>query len=298
MRPRSGGGTAARSALVPVRLTPDVDALAPVAMVTQHLPGGLGAKIGWHLGERAPRTERVARLRGGGRVVVDVGDYVHRLMYFLGEYESSTTRLFKLLATPGWTVLDVGANAGYFSVVAGIAGGPGSRVVAFEPNPRLTRMLARSIALNPRLDIRLERVAIGDEPGELPFHLTSVTRNSGLSSLRSDLPDTAGEVISVPVETIDGYCEKHSLAPDLIKIDVEGFELQALLGAAKTLRDRRPGAVICEVEPTREDPSRIVDLMRAHGYAAHSIARNGQLGPLALDPSGTFENVCFTPLAG
>jgi FkbM family methyltransferase len=100
-------------------------------------------------------------------------------------------------------------------------------------------MLARSIELNPQLDICVESIAIGDEPGTLPFHLTSVARSSGLSSLRTDLPDADGEVISVSVETIDRYCETHAMTPDLIKLDVEGFELQALQGAAQTLGNGR-----------------------------------------------------------
>jgi FkbM family methyltransferase len=214
-------------------------------------------------------------------------------MYFVGEYEPSTTRLFQRLATPGWTVLDVGANAGYFAVIAAVAGGHGSQVIAFEPNPRLAGMLAASIALNPELNIHVERSAVGDQPGELPLHLASVSRNSGLSSLRSDLPDTAGGTVTVPVVTIDDYCARRTLTPDLIKIDVEGFELQVLQGATRTLTETPPGAVICEIAPGRDDPQRIIALMRAHGYEPYAIADDGGLRGMVLDPTVVFENLCF-----
>jgi FkbM family methyltransferase len=275
-----------------------MDALAPIARVTQRLPPELGAKVGWQLGERASRRDRVAKLRNGARLVVDIGDYVHRPMYFVGEYEPGTTRLFERFARPGWTVLDVGANAGYFSVTAAALGAPGARVIAFEPNPRLTRMLSVSIELNREFDIRLEPVAVGNEPGALPFHLTSVERNSGLSSLRPDLPDTAGEVITVPVTTIDEYCATHALKPDLIKIDVEGFEQQVLQGSADTLSSARPRAVICEVAQTRDDPERLLQLMREHGYQAHVVGDDGSLRQLSLNPGAAFENICFTPGGG
>jgi FkbM family methyltransferase len=215
-------------------------------------------------------------------------------MYFLGEYEPSTTRLVQRLATPGWTVLDVGANAGYFSVIAALAGGDGSHVAAFEPNPQLARMLTASVALNPQVSIHVVPAAVGDHAGELPLHLTSVSRNSGLSSMRSDLPDTAGEAITVSVVTIDDFCARHNLAPDLIKIDVEGFEAQVLKGAARTLVETPPRAVICEIAPGRDDPERIIGFMRAHGYEAHAIEDDGSLRHLTLELTGVFENVCFT----
>jgi FkbM family methyltransferase len=270
-----------------------MDPLRPVACVTRRLPRRLGASLGWRIGQRASRIDRVASLRTGGRLVVDIGDYVHRPMYFLGEYEPSTTRLFERLAIPGWTVLDIGANAGYFSVVAATLGAPSARVFAFEPNPRLGNMLSRSISLNPRLDIVLERVAVADQPGKLPLHLTSVSRNSGLSSLRPDLPDTEGEVITVPVVSVDEYCVLHSLRPDLVKIDVEGAELQVLQGASRMLAERQPRWVICEVSHDREDPNVILNLMSSHGYDAYSISEAGALRGLTLDPNVVFENICF-----
>lgn len=285
-----------------------MDALAPVAELTRRLPRPISASIGWHIGERAARSRRVAKLRHGGRVVVDIGDYVHRPMYFMGEYELATTRLFERLACPGWTVLDIGANVGYFAVVAARAGGPGSRVAAFEPNPAIGEMLAGTARLNPDLDIRVEHTAVGDVVGELDLHISSESRNSGLSSLRGDLPNTEGGTMIVNVTTVDTYCENYGLEPDIIKIDVEGFEHEVLVGAERTLRGARPRAVICEFTPERDDPAGIIAIMDGHGYAPHSIADDGELTAIKADQdvdeavlahvepdSLLFYNVCFTP---
>ncbi len=93
-------------------------------------------------------------------------------------------------------------------------------------------MLVGTARLNPDLDIRVEHMAVGDAAGELDLHISSVSRNSGLSSLREDLPNTAGGTTTVKVTTVDNPTrEEHGLAPDIIKIDVEGFEHRVLGGA-------------------------------------------------------------------
>lgn len=273
-----------------------MDVLPPAAELTRRLPQAIAERVGWHLGHRASRVDRVAKLQGGARLIVDVADYGHRQIYFLGEYEPGTTRLLRRLAKPGWTMLDVGANIGYFSLLGAALGAPGARAVAFEPNPDLADMLARSVQLNPALDIRLEQLAVGARPGVLPLHLTSDHRNTGLSSLRPDLPDTDGGTIPVTVTTIDDYCAAEGLAPDLVKIDVEGFELQVLRGADKTLSNAPPGAVICEVDPAREDPQGLIDLMRFYGYVPHTITERGELrSDATIGPGSATENLCFTP---
>ena len=179
---------------------------------------------------------------------------MHRPMYFMGEYELETTRLFERLARPAWTVLDIGANVGYFAVVAAQAGGSGSRVAAFEPNPVIGEMLAATARRNPGIDIHVEHMAVGEAVGELELHLSEQSRNSGMASLRADLPDRAAGGVAVKVTTVDRYCEEHGLVPDMIKIDVEGFEARVLIGAERTLRSARAPAVICEVTRNATTP--------------------------------------------
>lgn len=267
-----------------------MDLMPLAARFTKALPHRLGASIGWRLGERASRRERVARLRTGGRVVVDVRDHVHRPMFFLGEYETPTTRLLRRIAFPSWTVIDIGANVGYFSVVTADLGGPGSIVTAFEPNPRLHTMLLRTAGMNMAA-ITAERAACGDQSGHLPLHLSPEGRNSGLSTLRPDLFTDASTVM-VPVVTLDSYCAARGLRPALIKIDVEGYEFEVLRGAEAMISDGTPRWIICEISPARFDPSALFDWMEARGYTVHRITDEGLLAPL-VGVTQYFENVCF-----
>ncbi len=223
--------------------------------------------------------------------MTDVGDYVQRPMFFLGEYEPETTRLFRRLAHPGWTVLDVGANVGYFSVVAANLGTPGSRVVAFEPHPQLADMIAQSIPLNPNLNITLERAACGDRSGMMALHLSPQDRNNGLSTLRTDIfPDAP--TVQVPVLRLDDYCTEYDLRPDLLKIDVEGFEAQVLRGAGWIIDDRVPSWVLCEITPERDDPYELIGLMRERDYECCQITESGDLTPVGR--MTRWGNVCFS----
>lgn len=272
-----------------VRHRPDTLDLA--VFVTRALPRGAGFRLAWHLGHRARRVPRVARLKTGGRLVTDVGDYTQRFIYFLGEYEPETTQLLHRLAYPGWTVLDVGANAGYFSVVAAKLGGPRSRIVAFEPNPKLADMIVESIPLNPDLNIVLERAGCGDQADVMTLYLSPYDRNSGLSTLRTDLfPDAT--TTEVPVVRLDDYCIEHDLRPDLLKIDVEGFEPQVLRGAGWIIDERVPSWVVCEITPERDDPSGLIASMHERGYECSQITENGDLAP--LEKVIHFGNVCFS----
>ena len=125
---------------------------------------------------------------------------------------------------------------------------------------------------------------------------------------RARVANTAGGTTTVKVTTVDTYCEEHGLLPDVIKIDVEGFEYQVMVGAERTLPGARPLAVICEITPNRDDPAAIVAMMNRHGYQPHSISDDGEITPMdsaedtgpagpahtPRDPS-CFYNVCFTP---
>jgi FkbM family methyltransferase len=268
-----------------------MDLMDIAARCTRVLPQRFGSPIGWHLGEHASRKTRLARLRTGGVVAVDVGDYLHRPMFFRGEYEPGVTRFLTSVATRGWTVLDVGANVGYFSVVTADLGGPGSRIVAFEPHPRLNAMLKLTAHANPDAGITVQMVACGSSPGAATLRVSPENRNSGLATLREDLHGTQG--LTVLVVRLDDHCRTYGLRPDLIKIDAEGFEHEILCGCGYLLEQRVPRHLLVELSPQREDPARIIGLLAEHGYEASQIRSDGSLARLGA-LNYVFEDVCFS----
>nr|MDQ6948125.1 FkbM family methyltransferase [Actinomycetota bacterium] len=232
----------------------------------------------WHAGDVLGRREAVlkGRLRSGSTMYLLARDYGHRYIYFRGEWEEPTTKFLRSVARPGWTFLDVGANAGYFSLLARDLGGPTSTVHAFEPNPEVGDLLTRSVAEHGDGAVTLVRAAVGDHQGEVEFHVSVDPGNSGLSSLRNDVLGESRRV-AVDMVTLDDHCSTNGLVPDVIKIDVEGCEAQVLGGAERLLDTGVVRYVICEFEPIRAPVEPLIALLGEHGYVARAITPTGGL---------------------
>ena len=161
------------------------------------------------------------------------------------EYEA-----FRRAVRPGAVALDVGANVGAYALLLGQWAGSSGAVYAFEPAPGAFAGLEGHVALNRLADvIRPVRAAIGDREGSA--HLT-ISGTAGESRLvGAGEPAAAVSTIDVPIVTIDRFCERQGLAPDFIKIDVEGWELAALRGARRTIAARRGAlALFVELHPS------------------------------------------------
>lgn len=172
---------------------------------------------------------------GGSKIALSMRDHQHRHMYFYGSYEPNIEALFRRLVTPGSTVFDVGANAGYFSVLCTELG---ANVHAFEPNPAVRPLLEVTASLVPNLTV--VPYAAGAERGTMPFYVSDAeaTGSSGL------MVALGREAISVEVVTLDEYARDNELHAELVKIDVEGAEADVLRGMQTILQTDRPALII------------------------------------------------------
>jgi FkbM family methyltransferase len=170
-------------------------------------------------------------------------DHQHRQIYFYGSYEPKIEALFRRLVEPGSTVFDVGANAGYFSVLSAELG---ANVHAFEPNPAVNALLGTTAAFGARITVA--PYACGAAAGTMPFYLSDpgAIGSSGL------MVALGRESVQVGVITLDDYAEEHNAHPQLVKIDVEGAEADVLRGMQQILRRDRP-ALIIELHVTKGD---------------------------------------------
>jgi len=149
--------------------------------------------------------------------------------------EGATMRAFSEAVRDGAVVLDIGAHLGYFTVLAAKRG---ATVLAFEPNPRTIAHLRRNLALNGVTDhVRVVQRAVGGEPGTASFFLS---RGGDESSLHAHSPED--EPVTVEVVPVDA--ETDGLRVDVIKMDVEGGEVEALRGMRRTLADASPGLAL------------------------------------------------------
>jgi FkbM family methyltransferase len=167
------------------------------------------------------------RLRGK-RWVVGAGPHG----YWAGIYEAEKQRLLQRFVRRGDCVFDVGANAGFFTLLASELVGPGGQVVAFEPLPRNVAYLQRHLRMNRVSNVRLCAAAVGDAAGTALFTIAGHPSMGSLSA-RGTLP--------VHVVTLDDFVDNKRLRPpQVIKIDVEGAEAAVLRGAAEILTRHKP----------------------------------------------------------
>jgi FkbM family methyltransferase len=174
------------------------------------------------------------------------------MSFLMGTHDPISQGALKMLLKPGMTFFDIGANVGFFSVIAARLVGPGGRVVAFEPLPSNARALAHNALLNGLRNVAVRQEALAATDGEATF-LLSTEPTWGKLSGAGKPPDQQDGETTVAVRRLDGVIERDRLsAPDVMKIDVEGAEVDLLAGAERTLRERRP-VILMELHGTNRD---------------------------------------------
>jgi FkbM family methyltransferase len=173
------------------------------------------------------------------------------------------------MLNPGKTVIDVGGWIGIHAVRMAQVVGPRGHVYTLEPGPESAHLIRRHAALNLLSDrITVIEAACSDQPGEATFDDQPLSPENRLGG-------QAQHAIRVRVVTIDDLCAEHDINPALIKIDVEGAELNVLRGALETLRRVRP-IVLCELHPRlwshfNVDRAQIAAFAQSVGYDVRAI---------------------------
>ncbi len=165
--------------------------------------------------------------------------------------------------SPGATFYDIGANIGFVTIIAARLVGPTGRVVAFEPVPENVAAIKRNLALNGIDWVDVRPVAVSARAGRASLVLSEVSAFSRLSTMHT--PTGARGTLEVDVDSIDELLARDARTPppDVVKIDVEGAELDVIEGMRETLAARRP-VLLCEVHDCNVA---YVELMARVGYA-------------------------------
>lgn len=151
---------------------------------------------------------------------------------------------------PGGVFFDIGANAGFFSLIAARLAGPRGKVVAFEPVPANAAAIRRNASLNRLANIVVVEAAVADHEGTAELRLDP---HPGGAVLASTTSRRDGPLITVPLVTIDGLVERREAPePTVIKVDVEGAEAAVLAGLARTAQRLKP-VLICEFDDSRPE---------------------------------------------
>lgn len=160
-----------------------------------------------------------------------------------GTFEPFERKLFVEALAPGMVVLDIGANVGFYTLLAARAVGDTGAVYAFEPHPRTCASLRANVERNGFENVEVIEAAVSERPTTLQLYMSETATHSGLHRTMADRDPTA---VDVPAMAID---DLELPRVDLIKMDIEGEEPAALRGLSRTL-DRSPRvAILMEFSP-------------------------------------------------
>ena len=245
--------------------------------------------------------ERIVTFASGGQMRCgadgQIGLY-YLMHYFLGtitgqlEDERPIVKLLDRVLRPGDVFFDVGTNLGFYSSYVAPLCGKSGAVHAFEANPSLIPPLQRSLALNSaRTQIHLNAVAVGKQSNTV-LRLYDPARIGNSSFYAHGWLDQ-NNWVDVPVITLDDYVLKQRVERiDVMKIDIEGAEMDAFYGMTQTFSKCPPNVILCELMPSavsaRADgaarPSEIASFLQSRDYSMCEIREeDGRLRLPALE---------------
>ena len=181
---------------------------------------------------RLVRGRRIIRHIEGMTFELDLGEHID-VCLFLGQYERDVVSLIERFTRPGWVVFDIGANIGAHALRLSKHVGPAGRVYAFEPMEYAFAKLQRNLALSGAANTTAFRIALSD-------------RNAGRQQVayRSSWPTSGGRKDAaslVDFRRLDDWCREHDVGSvDMIKMDVDGHEMEAVGGGLETIERCRP----------------------------------------------------------
>jgi FkbM family methyltransferase len=218
---------------------------------------------------------RLARTYFGGAMLCDLEDFTDGFIYHFGVWEPHISAFIADRLRPGDAFCDIGANIGYYSLLASRAVGPRGLVIAVEPSPPIFAVLLENLALNGARNVRTVQAAVAARVGKVALY-RGPSWNSGMTTT---LPErgfkVADEVVALPLENILRSDEIARLR--LIKIDVEGAEAPILESLLGRIADYPPEMEIIAELAFGEDANHsailqdLVERFAAAGYSAFEL---------------------------
>jgi FkbM family methyltransferase len=241
-----------------------------------------------------------------GTLTIDLrlGEHMQSQIFWYGYYSRDIVMTMDELLSLGMVVFDIGANIGEISLYAARRVGEEGSVYCFEPIPALYETLSFNVSRNDLAQAYPIRMGVSNKLGMVPIYRSDSrfadgTVHEGLGTLYP-MKNRTTPVGEIQLTTLDAFCEEKQIHRlDLIKIDVEGSELDVLMGGEQTLRRYRPRLII-EVQKQTADASGvnaedILDYLEKFDYSFFTIGRKGKLNALHRDKLKRFQNVLCVP---
>jgi FkbM family methyltransferase len=233
----------------------------------------------------------ITRLRTGQLMFVDSRDIGSGFnLITTGYIEPNVAKLLQKTFLPGAVFLDVGANFGFYTVMAGAQVGPAGRIYAFEANPFLIKFIKDNVWINGLSDrITIINKAVSDQSGNAQFKFSFSGIGGGFLSTGEGrtLTDTTDHFIEVPLTRIDDVLPS-DLSVDCVKLDIEGAELAALRGMSNVIARSPTIKIVLEFFPKllsrgSGGAEKVLDALEQVGLGYWRISNRGRLEDVSRD---------------
>lgn len=213
-----------------------------------------------------------------------------RSLILFGTREVDHKILLEKIARPGMTVLDIGANIGYYALMElGLIGESG-KLIAVEPSPKNIEIFNMNLALNGISGIRVIDGAISDKSEKKDFHLAEQGNLNTFHATGTGLKHLTGEVVEVDSYTVSQVMEGEG-SLDLIRMDVEGHEVEVMTGMLESVREGtlKP-TIIFETHLSRygkeHDMESVLKAYFSEGYTTRYLASSYEGGTKIVEARG------------
>ena len=216
---------------------------------------------------------------GEHKMYVDSRDVtISRILLTAGSWERGTTRLFEDIIQKGMVVLDVGANIGYFTLIAAKLVGEEGKVFAFEPEPYNFDLLARNLKLNGYHHVIPIQKAISDKNGRATLFLDK-TQWGQHSLSRGNVTNFSGNSVEVEVQTLDDFLKDFGHRVDFAKIDVQGAESAVIQGMRQIIKNNKNLKLVVQFSPEQlrgfdSSPEELLNRLTGYGFKLYQIGES------------------------
>jgi FkbM family methyltransferase len=215
----------------------------------------------------------------GIKIKLNLSDWVQTNLFFLGGYEKTELDFVMKNLPKDALVIDVGANIGWYSLNLSRFLNQG-QVISFEPFSKNYLELQSNLEANRLKNIQVFRVGLGNVNEKLQIRYNSDDHNLGMASINLATYDYSEDIEVKRLDDFDAQMDLKKLK--FIKLDIEGFEYEALLGMSETLKTYKPYLLIEQDENVLQSKSveivqKMDDFLRALGYQKFLINKSGTL---------------------
>lgn len=249
----------------------------PVREVYRHSVQG---QIYYHITRMLLPETKIVRKLGDSDLIIDMSNLgVEKDLFLHNLRERESTKLLKETLEDGMNVLEIGANIGYYAIIEADHVGKDGSIIAVEPTPRNYDLLKKNVTLNQYENVSCIRKALGSEIGKSKMKISQAPNRNRISN--SELDE---EKVEVELTTADEVASNIEL--DIVRMDVEGYELQIMKSMNEILENDQL-KMFLEIHPEKmeefydDDVETLWELLAEHDFRIKHLVRH----PLHAKPS-------------